>query len=115
MDKTKLPQINAAFLRVEDLVRRLVSQRRAEPDRAKSDDLLDLLVTIADHGEVAERQLIDLVIFFFIAGYDTSKNVLTYTMLALLDRPEVYQRCAVVVRSDCANARERRFLDESRT
>ena len=28
MDKTKLPQINAAFLRVEDLVRRLISQRR---------------------------------------------------------------------------------------
>ncbi len=95
MDKTKLPQINAAFLRVEDLVRRLISQRRAEPDRGKSDDLLDLLVTIADRGEVAERQLVDLIIFFFIAGYDTSKNVLTYTMWALLDRPEVYQRCAV--------------------
>ena len=43
---------------------------------------------------MAERQLIDLIIFFFIAGYDTSKNVLTYTMWALLDRPDIYQRCA---------------------
>ena len=94
MDKSKLPQINAAFLRVEDLVRRLISQRRAGPDRGKTDDLLDLLVTIADRGDVAERQLIDLIIFFFIAGYDTSKNVLTYTMWALLDRPDIYQRCA---------------------
>jgi cytochrome P450 len=94
MDKTKLPQINAAFLRVEDLVRRLILQRRAEPDRGKTDDLLDLVVTSADRGDVAERQLIDLLIFFFIAGYDTSKNVLTYTMWALLDRPDIYQRCA---------------------
>ena len=94
MDKTKLPQINAAFLRVEDLVRRLISQRRSDPDRGKTDDLLDLLVTIADRGDVAERQLIDLIMFFFIAGYDTSKNVLTYTMWALLDRPDIYQRCA---------------------
>jgi cytochrome P450 len=95
MDKSKLPQINAAFLRVEDLVRRLLAQRRTAPDRGKTDDLLDLLVDTADRGEVAERQLIDLLLFFFIAGYDTSKNVLTYTMWALLDRPDIYQRCAI--------------------
>jgi cytochrome P450 len=32
--------------------------------------------------------------FFFIAGYDTSKNVLTYTMYTLLDHPDIYRRCA---------------------
>jgi cytochrome P450 len=32
--------------------------------------------------------------FFFIAGYDTSKNVLTYTMYTLLEYPEIYRRCA---------------------
>lgn len=94
MDKSKLPQINEAYLQVEDLVRSLFSQRRADPVRGKADDLLDLLIAIADQGDIAERQLIDLLIFFFIAGYDTSKNVLTYTMWALLDRPDIYQRCA---------------------
>jgi cytochrome P450 len=94
MDKSKLPEMNAAYLRVEDLVCRLISQRRAQAGRGKTDDLLDLLITIAAQGKVAERQLIDLIIFFFIAGYDTSKNVLTFTMWALLDRPQIYQRCA---------------------
>ena len=32
MDKTKLPQINAAYLQIEDLVRRLVEARRVDPN-----------------------------------------------------------------------------------
>jgi cytochrome P450 len=95
MDKTKMPAINQAYLTIENLVRRLIDERRANPDAGAKDDLLTLLVDTAKEGGVAERQLIDLVIFFFIAGYDTSKNVLTYTMWVLLDHPEIYQRCAV--------------------
>jgi cytochrome P450 len=34
-----------------------------------------------------------MVMFFFIAGYDTSKNVMTYTMYTLLSHPDIYQRC----------------------
>jgi len=29
-----------------------------------------------------------------VAGYDTSKNVMTFTMRTLLDYPEIYARCA---------------------
>src|SRR6266404_882791 len=95
MDKTKLPQINAAYLQIEDLVRRLVEARRVDPNANEKNDLLRLLVETADQGGVQERQLLDMILFFFMAGYDTSKNVLTYTIWNLIKNPEIYERCAV--------------------
>jgi cytochrome P450 len=95
MDKTKLPEINAAYLQIEGLVQRLIAERRADPHADEKDDLLKLLITTADQGGVGERQLIDMINFFFMAGYDTSKNVLTYTMWQLMKHPEMYERCAV--------------------
>src|SRR5262249_1721193 len=56
---------------------------------------LQLLIDVSDEGGVAARQLADLLIFFFIAGYDTSKNVLTYTMYLLLKHPQIYERCGL--------------------
>lgn len=94
MDKKQLPAIYAAYDRLEALVQRLIADRRADPDAESREDLLHLLIDTADKGGVAERQLADLIIFFFIAGYDTSKNVLTHTMYLLLQRPDIYERCA---------------------
>jgi len=93
LDKSRLPQIQEAYLRLEELVQRLISGRRADPNGQAADDLLHLLIDASDEGGIAERQLVDLLIFFFIAGYDTSKNVLTYTMLLLIQHPEIYRRC----------------------
>ena len=39
--------------------------------------------------------MLDMILFFFMAGYDTSKNVLTYTIWNLIKNPEIYERCAV--------------------
>lgn len=94
MDKSRLPAIHEAFARLDNLVQRLITERRADPEAASKDDLLHLLIDTADKGGVAERQLADLIIFFFVAGYDTSKNVLTHTMYQLLQRPDMYERCA---------------------
>lgn len=94
MDKSRLPEIHAAFDRLENLVQRLIAGRRADPTGGNPDDLLTLLINTGDEGGIPARQLADLIIFFFIAGYDTSKNVLTHTMYRLLERPELYQRCA---------------------
>jgi cytochrome P450 len=93
MDKSRLPQIHEAFDRLEKLVFRLIAERRANPDAGDPADLLNLLIQTSDEGGIGERQLADLLIFFFIAGYDTSKNVLTHTMWKLLQLPEVYERC----------------------
>lgn len=94
MDRARVPEIHAAFAALETLVERLIAERRASGPLTEEGDLLDLCISAADEGGVAERRLQDLIIFFFIAGYDTSKNVLTHTMYKLLDRPDIYERCA---------------------
>jgi cytochrome P450 len=93
MDKSRMPAIHEAFGRIEDLVQRLIADRRAHPEADNPEDLLHLLITTADEGGIAERTLADLLIFFFIAGYDTSKNVLTHTMYLMLQQPGIYERC----------------------
>lgn len=94
MQKERVPRINEGYVRLEAFVEKIIADRRAEPRTDGVEDLLTMLIEAGDSGNVAHRQLVDLINFFFIAGYDTSKNVLTFTMKTLLDYPEIYQRCA---------------------
>ncbi len=87
------PRIQEGMVRIDEFVQRCIAERRANPHEG-IEDMLDLLIDTSDGGNVSHRQLVDLIMFFFIAGYDTSKNVLTYTMYTLLDRPDIYARCA---------------------
>jgi cytochrome P450 len=89
----RFPRIQQGMLRLEAFVEKIVAARRAQPHHDGIEDLLDILIRTGDAGKINQRQLIDLIMFFFIAGYDTSKNVLTYTMYTLLDYPEIYRRC----------------------
>jgi cytochrome P450 len=90
----RFPRIQEGMVRLEAFVEKAIADRRANP-HTEAEDLLDLLIDTSDSGNVSHRQLTDLIMFFFIAGYDTSKNVLTYMMYTLLDYPEIYERCAV--------------------
>jgi cytochrome P450 len=92
-ESDRFPRIQEGMVRLEAFVEQAIADRRAKPHETV-EDLLDLLIVVGDEGKVSHRQLVDLIIFFFIAGYDTSKNVLTYTMYTLLDHPEIYERCA---------------------
>ncbi|MEZ5743914.1 MAG: cytochrome P450 [Sphingomonadaceae bacterium] len=89
------PRIQEGMVRIEAYVEELIARRRANPSghAEGEEDLLDLLIRVGDDGNISHQQLKDLISFFFIAGYDTSKNVLTYTMYTLLDHPEIYARC----------------------
>jgi len=107
MDRSRMPVIYQAYDRLEELVQRLIAERRAHPESGNPDDLLHLLIHTSDEGGIGERQLADLLIFFFIAGYDTSKNVLTHTMYLLLQHSGIYERCGVD-RDYCA-----KVLDEA--
>lgn len=93
MDRSLLPLLNESVLILEEFVRELVAERRAQ-HRLVAADMLDDLIRVTDEGQMNEEELYSLLIFLFGAGYDTSKNVLTMMMKTLVEWPEVYERCA---------------------
>ena len=95
MDKTRTPGLQKSIVRLDEMVQEIIAERRANPNPEGSQDLLDILIDAGDSGGINARQLADAIMFFFIAGYDTSKNVLTYLMYLMLSHPEIYRRCAV--------------------
>jgi len=95
LDRSKLPEIEAALFVLEDFCRTLLDQRRAGPENEQRNDLLDMLIAAGVEGRLSDREIVDLLIFLYSAGYDTSKNVLTLIMRQLIDRPDLYDRCAV--------------------
>jgi cytochrome P450 len=93
LQKERMPRINEGMVRLENFVERLIAGRQADPN-PEAEDLLDLLIEVGNVDGVTRQELIDLIMFFFIAGYDTSKNVMTFTMYTLLRYPDIYRRCA---------------------
>jgi cytochrome P450 len=94
LQKDLMPGINESMVRLEAFVEGVIAERRANPRSDGAEDLLSMMLDTDAGDKVGQRQLVDLIMFFFIAGYDTSKNVLTYTMYTLLDYPDIYRRCA---------------------
>ncbi|MCJ2180217.1 cytochrome P450 [Novosphingobium album (ex Hu et al. 2023)] len=56
-------------------------------------DLLDVMITANSNGTVSDKELRQLLILMFAAGYDTTKNLLILLMNSLLSHPEIYDRC----------------------
>lgn len=71
----------------------LVNEREARGD-FDPDALLDALIAAKQAGQMDETELRFMVLVMVVAGYDTSKNMLTLTMRLLLERPDLYARCA---------------------
>lgn len=94
MNPDHIPAVQEAVLVEDEFVQRIVAERRANRDHGGEEDLLDLLLEAAEEGSITDRQLYDVLIFVFVAGYDTSKNVLTYMMYLMMQNPEVYRHCA---------------------
>ena len=94
MDREILPQLVGAMDLLDAFVQDLVAERLKHRKPAGEEDLLEVLVGNLDTGGLSERELYDLLIFLFVAGYDTSKNALTLAMDALIRQPALYERCA---------------------
>jgi cytochrome P450 len=93
MDRQHLPVLEDAILVIDGFVKDLVAER-CDSDRQGNDDLLEVLISTKERGDLSERELYDLLIFLFVAGYDTSKNALTLMISVLIDNPSLYKRCA---------------------
>ena len=94
LDPKLEPELQKAIVHIDGFCQDLIDERRANPREGAEPDLLDILLDASVEGGISDRQLTDLLIFLFVAGYDTSKNVFTYLMHLLISHPDIYQRCA---------------------
>ena len=72
---------------------RLIIEREAS-GAFDEEHLLDAMIASKNAGRLDEIELRFMVLVLMFAGYDTSKNQLSMIMKLLIDRPEVYRRCA---------------------
>jgi cytochrome P450 len=78
-----------------EYVRAVIDTKRAAP----ADDLLSALIAAEDHGDVLdEQELIDQVVLLYVAGHETTVNLIGNGALALLRHPEQADR----LRTDAA-------------
>ncbi len=94
MDPKLLPALEEAIVVIEEFAQQVIADRRAGKRPEKGGQLLDILLQTTGEGGMTERELVDLLIFLFVAGYDTSKNMMTWVEYDMLSRPDAYRRCA---------------------
>jgi cytochrome P450 len=101
LNRAIFPQIKESFDRLWDFADGLVEERRARGNPGEP-DMLDALVAAENEGAINRTEVLDLILFLFAAGYDTSKNQLCHIMNFMLERPQLWERCA----------QDRRFCDD---
>jgi cytochrome P450 len=94
LDRRIFPLILKGFDELWEFVDGLIEERAAAESR-QTTDLLDELIAAESSGSISATELRDLVIFLFVAGYDTSKNQLSHIMNFMLDRPDQWRRCGI--------------------
>ena len=89
LDAGQLAEANEAALTLEAHFRDVVAQRRAQP----GDDLISSLLAVEDDGAtLTEAEIISNVILLFVAGHETTSNMIGNTMIALFRAPAELQR-----------------------
>lgn len=124
---------NRAFLRglrdMDAIIYGLINERRARQKASLSDEHHDLLQLLLDARDpetgdaMSDKQLRDELITLFIAGHETTANLLTWTFYLLSQHPDSFARARAEVnavldgRTPAANDLQnlpytRRILDE---
>lgn len=93
LNRELFPQINDAFNNLWAFAEELLEARRADASEGCS-DILNMLILAEDAGTLSHNEVMDLIMFMFAGGYDTSKNQLCHIMNFMLERPEMWERCA---------------------
>jgi cytochrome P450 len=76
--------------RLDAILEELIAARRASPDGRR--DLLSMLLTAVDQdsgARMSDRQLRDEMMTLFLAGHETTANLLTWTWYLLSQHPDV--------------------------
>jgi cytochrome P450 len=93
LDKSKLPVLDKAYQTMEAFAKGLIDERRRAPRADGENDIIDMLLAAEAEGKISEAEILNVMVFMFVAGYDTSKNALTLLMWVLAERPDMYRRC----------------------
>ena len=93
MDRAALPDFMAGYEVMWNFAAEIVRERESSGE-SDPEALLDAMIAAKTSGQLNERELRYLIMVLLFAGYDTSKNMLTMTMHLLLERPQMYARCA---------------------
>ncbi|MCH2203383.1 MAG: cytochrome P450, partial [Fuerstiella sp.] len=74
-------------------LRIMFDELTAERRRAPQNDLLSALVAAEDHGDrLTHDELLALCVFLFIAGHETTTNVIANGMIGFFDNPEQFEK-----------------------
>jgi cytochrome P450 len=78
-------KVNAAMIKVEDYFRRVVRERRRQPGT----DLVSVLLSVQEDGQgLTEEEVVSNVILLFVAGHETTANMIGNALIALHQHPE---------------------------
>ena len=91
LEVEKMPIIEQGYQTLWHFVDGLIKERG--PNAGKG-DLLDEMIAANTAGILSDVEIRQLLILFFAAGYDTTKNLMILLMHSLLENPVIYRRCA---------------------
>jgi cytochrome P450 len=90
LEVEKMPIIEEGYQMLWRFVDEVIEERGRD---GKNGDLLDVMIGANSRGEISDKELRQLLILMFAAGYDTTKNLLILLMHSMLHHPETYRRC----------------------
>lgn len=93
MDMSLRPNFMASFDALWKWVDDMVIEHE-KADDGKNDGLLHALIAAKNAGSLSENELRDMLLDLLIAGYDTSKNMLTLSVHQLILHPQYWPECA---------------------
>ena len=89
----KMPEICEAVDSLIEYFGKLIEDRRQLDDPNREKDLLDQMLEARDGGDqLSDKELNNLLAVLYLAGYDTSKNLLTLIMDLMLDNPDMWEK-----------------------
>ena len=90
LEVEKMDEIEHGYQTLWQFVDGLIEERGPEAGKG---DLLDTMIAANSSGQLTDKELRQMLILMFAAGYDTTKNLLILLMRSLLDNPDIYRRC----------------------
>ena len=90
LEVEKMGIIEAGYQKLWSFADELIAERG--PDGTNG-DLLDVMIAANQSGQLSDKDVRQLIILMFAAGYDKTKNLLILLMNSMLKNPEIYRRC----------------------